>query len=138
MDILKGKFLLKKGIRFGFKEIVFFLVVGIFEVLVFKKLKVVVISIGNEIILLGEEFKLGKIYDINGRVIIDVVREFGGEVFFFGIVRDDCESLKSLIFEGFECCDVVFFSGGVSGGIRDFMSLIIEEFGRVYIYGIVI
>ncbi len=83
---------------------------------VFKKPKVAVISTGNEIIPPGEELKPGKIYDINGRAITDAVRELGGEALFLGIARDDRESLKSLILEGLECCDVVLLSGGGASG----------------------
>ncbi len=137
-DISKGKPLLKKGTRLGFKETALLSAVGFAKVPVFRKPRVAVISTGNELVLPGEELKPGQIYDINGRAITDAVRELGGEAVFLGIARDDRESLKALIEKGVECCDIVLLSGGASGGIRDLTSSIIEELGEVKIHGIAI
>ncbi|NJE02604.1 gephyrin-like molybdotransferase Glp [Thermococcus sp. MV11] len=137
-DIPKGRPLLRKGTKLGFKETALLSAVGIFEVPVFRKPKVAVISTGNELVLPGEELKPGQIYDINGRAIADAVRELGGEAVFLGIARDDRESLKALIEKGVECCDIVLLSGGASGGIRDLTSSIIEELGEVKVHGIAI
>ena len=137
-DIAKGKLLLRKGTRLGFKETALLSAVGMVEVPVFRKPKVAVISTGNEVVLPGEELKPGQIYDINGRAIADAVRELGGKAFFLGIARDDRGNLKELIEKGLECCDIVILSGGASGGIRDLTSSIIEELGEVKIHGIAI
>ncbi|WP_297536494.1 gephyrin-like molybdotransferase Glp [Thermococcus sp.] len=137
-DIPKGKLLLKKGTRLGFKETALLSAVGLAEVPVFRKPKVAVISTGNELVLPGEELRPGQIYDINGRAIADAARELGGEAVFLGIARDDRGSLKALIEKGVECCDIVILSGGASGGIRDLTSSIIEELGEVKIHGIAI
>ncbi|ACJ16579.1 molybdenum cofactor biosynthesis protein MoeA [Thermococcus onnurineus NA1] len=137
-DIPKGRSLLEKGTRLGFKETALLSAVGFSKVRVFRKPKVAVISTGNEVILPGTELKYGQIYDINGRAIADAVRELGGEAIFLGIARDDRESLRELILRGVECCDIVLLSGGASGGIRDLTSSIIEELGEVKIHGIAI
>ena len=137
-DIPRGKLLLEKGTRLGFKETALLSAVGVAEVPVFRKPKVAVISTGNELVLPGEELRSGQIYDINGRAIADAVRELGGEAVFLGIAKDDRESLKALIEKGVECCDIVLLSGGASGGIRDLTSSIIEELGEVKIHGIAI
>ncbi|NJE48305.1 gephyrin-like molybdotransferase Glp [Thermococcus sp. 9N3] len=137
-DIPKGKPLLKRGTRLGFKETALLSAVGLAEVPVFRKPKVAVISTGNELVLPGEGLKPGQIYDINGRAIADAVKELGGEAVFLGIAKDDRESLKALIEKGVECCDIVLLSGGASGGIRDLTSSIIEELGEVKIHGIAI
>ncbi|ASA77893.1 gephyrin-like molybdotransferase Glp [Thermococcus sp. 5-4] len=137
-DIPRGKTLLKRGTRLTFKDTALLSAVGFSEVEVFRKPKVAVISTGNEVVLPGTELRHGQIYDINGRAIVDAVRELGGEALFLGIARDDRESLKALIEKGIECCDMVILSGGASGGIRDLTSSIIEELGEVKIHGIAI
>ncbi|WP_457741589.1 molybdenum cofactor synthesis domain-containing protein [Thermococcus sp.] len=137
-DIPKGKLLLRKGTRLGFKETALLSAVGLAEVPVFRKPRVAIISTGNELVLPGENLRSGQIYDINGRAIADAIRELGGEARFLGIAKDDRESLKALIERGVECCDMVVLSGGASGGIRDLTSSIIEELGVVKIHGIAI
>ncbi|ASJ13659.1 molybdenum cofactor synthesis domain-containing protein [Thermococcus radiotolerans] len=137
-DIPRGKTILKRGTRLTFKDTALLSAVGFSEVKVFRKPKVAVISTGNEVVLPGTELRYGQIYDINGRAIVDAVRELGGEALFLGIARDDRESLKALIEKGIECCDMVILSGGASGGIRDLTSSIIEELGEIKIHGIAI
>lgn len=136
-DIPKGKLLLKKGTKLGFKETALLSAVGISKVKVFAKPKVAVISTGNEVILPEEELKRGKIYDINGRAVSDAVRELGGEAYFLGIARDNEESLKEKILEGLRY-DIIILSGGASGGTRDLTASIIEELGEIKVHGIAI
>lgn len=136
-DISKGKPLLKKGTKLGFKETALFSAIGFERVKVFSKPKVAIISTGNEIILPGDELRPGKIYDINGRAVSDAVKELGGEPHFIGIAEDNRESLKEKIIEALKY-DIIILSGGASGGIRDLTASIIEELGEVKIHGIAI
>ncbi|MCD6524227.1 MAG: molybdopterin molybdenumtransferase MoeA [Thermococcus sp.] len=138
VDIPKGKLLLKKGTKLGFKETALLSAVGMAEVPVFRKPRVAVISTGNEITLPGEELRPGKIYDINGRAISDAIRELGGEACFIGVSGDDPKVLADMILEGVASCDIVVLSGGASGGMRDLTSSTIERLGRVYVHGIAI
>ncbi|ACS90447.1 molybdenum cofactor synthesis domain-containing protein [Thermococcus sibiricus] len=136
-DIPKGKLLLKKGMKLGFKETALLSAVGLEKVKVFAKPKIAIISTGNEVILPGEELKPGKIYDINGRALNDAVKELGGDPHFLGIARDNEESLRTKILEGLKY-DIVLLSGGASGGTRDLTASIIDELGEVRIHGIAI
>jgi len=136
-DIPKGKPLLKKGTKLGFKETALLSAVGFEKIKVSVKPRVAVISTGNEIVLPGKGLKYGQIYDINGRAVSDAIRELGGEAYFLGIARDDRESLKEKILEGLKY-DIIIISGGASGGIRDLTASIIEELGEIKVHGIAI
>ncbi|CAB50326.1 molybdenum cofactor synthesis domain-containing protein [Pyrococcus abyssi] len=138
VDISKGRLLVRKGERLGFKQTALLSAVGVERVRVFRKPKVAIISTGNEIVLPGSELKPGQIYDINGRALSDAVNELGGEGIFLGIARDDRESLKELIEEGVRVADIVVISGGASGGMRDLTASVIEELGEVKVHGIAI
>lgn len=118
IDIEKGRLLVKKGERLGFKQTALLSAVGINKVKVFRKPKVAVISTGNEIVPPGNELKPGQIYDINGRALCDAINELGGEGIFMGVARDDKESLKALIEKAVNVGDVVVISGGASGERR--------------------
>ncbi|HDI02262.1 MAG TPA: molybdopterin biosynthesis protein, partial [Ignisphaera sp.] len=67
-DIPKGDTVLMKGSVIGFNEIAILAAIGRNKVKVFKRPRIAVISIGNEIIAPGTELSLAKLYDINGYV----------------------------------------------------------------------
>ncbi|AFK22617.1 gephyrin-like molybdotransferase Glp [Pyrococcus sp. ST04] len=137
-DIEKGRLLVKKGTRLTFKETALLSAVGISRIKVFRRIRVGIISTGNEVILPGSELKPGQIYDINGRALADAVRELGGEGIFIGIAKDDRDSLKDLIRKAIMLSDIIVLSGGASGGMRDLTASVIEELGEIKIHGIAI
>ncbi|NJF25377.1 gephyrin-like molybdotransferase Glp [Thermococcus sp. Bubb.Bath] len=138
VDVPKGKLVLEKGTRLGFKETALLSAVGLSKVKVYRKPRVAVISTGSEIVLPGEELKPGEIYDINGRAVSDAIRELGGEACFLGVARDDEKRVAELILKGISECDMVLLSGGASGGMHDLTSSVIERLGQLYIHGIAI
>ncbi|AEC52154.1 molybdenum cofactor biosynthesis protein [Pyrococcus sp. NA2] len=137
-DIKKGKTLIKRGTRLGFKETALLSAIGIDRVKVFRRPRVAIISTGNEIVLPGNEIKPGQIYDINGRALADAVNELGGEGIFLGVAKDEKKSLSELIKKGIEIADIVLISGGASGGMRDLTASVIEELGEIKVHGIAI
>ena len=60
----------------------------------------------------------GLVYDSNGRILADAVRELGGEPVFLGAFRDDCALCARLVAALAES-DVVLLSGGTSKGEGD-------------------
>ncbi len=137
-DIARGETLLRKGERLTFKDTALLSAVGVSGVKVLKRLKVAVISTGNEVILPGKRLEGGRIYDVNGRAISDAVRSVGEEAIFLGVARDSLDDIEGAIRRGVECCDVVVLSGGASGGIRDLTTEAISRLGKVLIHGIAI
>ncbi|MEE8394560.1 MAG: molybdopterin biosynthesis protein, partial [bacterium] len=102
--------------------------IGRAEVEVFRRPRVAIISTGDEIIAPGEEMALGKIYDSNGTIIADAVREIGCDPVLFGIVKDDTALLEKTIREALDC-DFVLLSGGTSKGAGDLNFSVVAEMG---------
>jgi putative molybdopterin biosynthesis protein len=59
------------------------------------------------------------VYDSNGQVLADAVRELGGEPRRFGIIPDDLEALRAKLREALAVADIVLLSGGTSKGAGD-------------------
>ncbi|NPA47080.1 MAG: molybdopterin molybdenumtransferase MoeA [Thermococci archaeon] len=137
-DLAKGELILRKGKRLTFKDTALLSAVGMSEVSVLRKLRVAVVSTGNEVILPGEKLSEGRIYDVNGRAVSDAVRSAGEEAVFLGVVRDSLKEIEEAIRRGAECCDVVILSGGASGGTRDLTAKAVSKLGRVLVHGIAI
>ncbi len=135
-DIRRGEQILRRGKRLDFKNTALLSAVGVSRVRVLRRLRIAVISTGNEVVLPGEPLGEGKIYDINGRAVSDAIRSAGEEAVFLGIARDNLDDIKNAISKGVECCDMVILSGGASGGTRDLTARAISDLGRVVIHGI--
>ncbi len=111
---------------------------GISALSVYKKVRVAVLSTGDEIVDCNEPMKMGQIRDINGYSISGAVVALGGVVVLKTIVKDEMEALRNSVLTALELADLVILSGGSSVGTRDFTQRVIESFdeGRILVHGI--
>lgn len=126
-DVESGEVVLRKGATLGRREVGLLAALGLKEVEVLKKLKVGLISTGNELVDQGEPLPYGKIYDVNTPSITVALYEEGVDVVNLGRAEDDYEEIKTLLRRGLELCDAVIISGGTSAGIGDIVYRVIEE-----------
>jgi putative molybdopterin biosynthesis protein len=99
----------------------------VFEVDVWRKPLVAILSTGDEIIAPGEPMQPGRVYDSNAQVLADAVREAGGEPARLGIVRDDVADLRAHLQRALEIADLVLLSGGTSKGAGDVSYRVVAE-----------
>src|SRR6056297_3437959 len=103
---------------------------GIWEIEVYKKPAVTIISTGDELVPPYEDIKEGQIRDINTYTILGAVEEFGGEVINTSIVKDNYENLKEAVEKYGEISDVVIISGGSSVGAKDNTAKVLDSLGQ--------
>ncbi|MCE2392110.1 MAG: molybdopterin biosynthesis protein [Proteobacteria bacterium] len=118
-DMGAGETVLFAGARLTSRETGVLAAVGAGEVEVYRRPRVAVISTGDEIIAPGEPMRPGMVYDSNGRILCDAVRELGAEPSFRGAFRDQLETLREATERALEDSDVVVLSGGTSKGEGD-------------------
>ncbi|WP_062311158.1 molybdopterin molybdotransferase MoeA [Polynucleobacter sinensis] len=104
---------------------------GIATLKVHRKLKVAILSSGDELRPLGQALDAGGIYDSNRHSLTGLLNRLNLEIIDCGIVRDDPASLKSAFLEAASLADVLISSGGVSVGEADFTKQIMQELGDV-------
>jgi len=104
---------------------------GIASLQVKRKLKVAILSSGDELRSLGQELDAGSIYDSNRYSLTGLLNRLNLEIIDCGIVRDDPASLKQAFIEAACQADVLISSGGVSVGEADFTKQIMQELGDV-------
>lgn len=139
-DISSGETILSKGKRLTSHDIGVLAAQGISKVKVYRKLKIGIISTGDEIVDIDEDLENGKIRDINGYVLSSRVLELGGEVERKTIVRDDYDTIKSEVNDSLKNADIVLLSGGSSVGTKDYTYDIINSFEGegVFIHGVAV
>ena len=104
---------------------------GIATLKVHRKLKVAILSSGDELRSLGEALGAGSIYDSNRYSLTGLLNRLNLEIIDCGIVRDDPASLKAAFIKAASQADVLISSGGVSVGEADFTKQIMQELGDV-------
>lgn len=139
-DIREGEVVLPKGKRLTSHDIGVLAAQGISKVKVNRKLRISIISTGDEIVDIDEIFGTGKIRDINGYVLSSRVEELGGEVERKVIVKDDFELLKRELEDSLANSDMAIISGGSSVGMKDYTHDVINSFGGegVFIHGVAV
>lgn len=104
---------------------------GVDEVPVYKKIRAGIISTGTEIFN-------GMIKNTSSVLIQGIMKEMGCESIFAGAVPDNYHKTKKMLLEACEKYDVVFTTGGVSVGERDFVADIIAEAGEILFHRVAI
>jgi putative molybdopterin biosynthesis protein len=126
-DITAGETVLRRGRMLTSRDTGVIAAVGISEISVWRKPVVAILSTGDEIIAPGEKMQPAKVYDSNGQVLADAVRELGGEPLRLGIAHDDEVALRQRLREALDSADVVLLSGGTSKGAGDVSYRVVAE-----------
>jgi putative molybdopterin biosynthesis protein len=126
-DITGGETVLRRGQLLTSRDTGVLAAIGVAAVEVWRKPLVAILSTGDEIIAPGEPMEPGKVYDSNGQVLADAVRELGCEPNRLGITHDDMDALRSKVQNAIETCDVVILSGGTSKGTGDLSYRVVAE-----------
>lgn len=139
-DLRQGEKILAKGTRITAQHIAMLAACGVEQVRVYCPVRFAVISTGDEIVAGGQALQLGQIRDINRPGLSAMIAQWGGQVTYQAIVKDDREALLAAMTEGLQQADVLLTSGGSSVGERDYTYQLMQELchGDVFIKGIAV
>lgn len=135
-DIGAGACALKKGTRLGAAEIGVLAALGVYEVPVFQKPVVAVISTGDELVT-GTP-KDGQMRDVNSFLLCAALEKSGCEARMIGAIKDQKEQIRAALTESLKTADMVLLSGGSSAGAKDMTVELLQELGEVCFHGIAI
>ncbi|WP_228488844.1 gephyrin-like molybdotransferase Glp [Raineyella fluvialis] len=128
-DIAVGDHIAAVGDRLGPRQIGMLAGIGIDQVLVRPRPRVVVISTGSELVQPGYELREGQIYDSNSFMLAALARSEGAQVFRVGIVSDDPDVVAQAISDQLVRADLILTTGGVSEGDRDVIKAVMPRLG---------
>jgi molybdenum cofactor synthesis domain-containing protein len=129
-DLRKGQILLKKGTWLTAADIGLIASVGISRILVYKKVKVAILSTGSELAEPGSNLGNASIFDSNRFMLSSMVKEYGGEPIDLGICRDEKPLIRAKVMQALTKFDVILISGGSSVGEKDYVPGLINEIGK--------
>jgi putative molybdopterin biosynthesis protein len=126
-DIGAGETVLFAGTRLTSRETGLLAAIGRRALEVVRRPRVAILSTGDEIVQPGEAMRPGLVYDSNGRILADAVRELGAEPDFLGAFRDDEAALRAALARALAQADVVLLSGGTSKGEGDLCGRVVAD-----------
>lgn len=97
------------------------------RVLSYPKLRVAMLSTGDELVIDGSELKPGQIRESNLTMLSAMISATGCEVINLGIVADDEAILESKLREVSAHCDAIVTSGGVGQGDFDVVKIVLSR-----------
>ncbi|OBG30606.1 gephyrin-like molybdotransferase Glp [Mycobacterium sp. E3198] len=100
---------------------------GMAELPVVPRQRVLVMSTGSELVSPGEALRPGQIYESNSIMLAGAVREAGAEVIAVATAEDDVAQFSSILDRYAADADLIITSGGVSAGAYEVVK---DAFGR--------
>jgi molybdopterin molybdotransferase len=137
-DIARGQLVLAAGQRLRAQDLGLAASLGFASVPVYRRLKVAILSTGDELIEPGEPAVPGQIYNSNRFTMKGQLCAWGFEVIDLGVARDRPQAVHDKMTQAAEQADVVITSGGVSVGEEDHVKDVVEALGSLDLWRIAI
>jgi molybdopterin molybdotransferase len=137
-DVIEGQVIQVRGSLMRPAEIGGLMALGILKVNVVRKVKVGLISTGDEVIDPSLSPLPGQVRDVNSFTLGALVEQSGGIAKPYGIISDEFDALKNAAARALSACDVVIITAGSSASVRDMTADVIRSLGEpgVLVHGI--
>lgn len=130
-DIKKGQLVLKAGRILRAEDLGVLASVGLNKIKVYKRLKVSVISSGDELVEPGKPLGVGQIYNTNSFTLVGLLQRMGVDVIGPFFAADTLEETQRVLAQASTESDVIITSGGVSVGEEDHIKAAISSGGEI-------
>lgn len=132
-----GEQVLAAGTRMGPIELGLAASLGLAELTVVRRVRVAVLSTGDELIEPGLPLGPGQIYNSNRVLLCSWLQRLGCEVVDAGILPDDLEKTRHAL-GSLSHVDLILSTGGVSVGEADFLGHALREDGELSLWKLAI
>lgn len=133
----KGEQVMCAGTRLGPIELGLAATLGYAEVDVVRRVRVAVLSTGDELVEPGQPLGPGQIYNSNRRLLVSWLQRLGCEVRDSGILPDDLARTRECL-AGLGDVDLILSTGGVSVGEADYLGAALREAGELALWKLAI
>ncbi len=131
-DVQQGEIMLQPGQRLRPQDVAAIASGGAGSIKVFSRLKVGLISTGDEIVRPGIVLGDGQVYDSNHHLLRGLLRTVGAEPVDYGVIPDDRVRVDRAVRSAAHECDVILTTGGASRGEADFVVETIQSLGTLH------
>ncbi|MBM4136879.1 MAG: molybdopterin molybdotransferase MoeA [Nitrospira sp.] len=129
-DVKKGESVLNKGHALRPQDIGVLAGLGITDVWVYEKIKISIISTGDEIVPPDKPVRRGQVRDINSYNLAGLISNAGAIPLLKGIFHDEYSIVRNIVEKSLRDSGIILISGGSSVGKRDVTAQVINDLGR--------
>lgn len=137
-EVAAGAQVLSAGQRLRPQELGLLASFGIERVAVYRRLRVGLLSSGNELREPGQALQPGQIYNANRYSLAGVLESLGLEVHDYEIMADELAASRDALSLAASEWDLLITSGGVSVGEEDHLKQAIRELGELHLWRLAI
>jgi molybdopterin molybdotransferase len=137
-DVEAGAALLRAGAVLRPQELAALASIGMGEVACFARLKVAMLSTGDEVVRPGAALGEGQVYDANAPMLAALIASAGAVPADLGILPDDPDEVQRRLAEAAREYDAVILSGGASRGEEDHTVAALDALGKRHLWQLAI
>lgn len=137
-ELRRGDLLVPKGQRLRAQDIGLLASHGLARIPAYRRLRVALVSSGDELREPGQPVAGGQIYDANRYTLLSLLQGWGMEVIDGGCLADDLALTRNRLAELAGQADVLLSSGGVSVGEEDHLKLAVQDLGTLQLWRLAI
>ncbi|MHA7773063.1 molybdopterin molybdotransferase MoeA [Roseibium sp. M-1] len=137
-DVAAGTAILTAGRHLRPQDLAAIASTGQAEVCVYRKLKVALVSTGDELRRPGDLITLGDVYDSNHFLLRGLLATLPVEIEDLGILKDDPELVETVLAEAASRFDVILTTGGASRGEEDHILNALDKLGTRHLWQLAI
>lgn len=130
-DAAAGGVVLRRGTRLGARHLALAAAVGRGRLRVHPAPRVVVVTVGDELVEPGRALVPGRVHDADGHALAAAVREAGATAVRVGPVGDDRAALREVLADQLVRADLLLLTGGLSDGPWDTVTDVLAPLGTV-------
>lgn len=128
-DLKEGELAVAAGTLLDARHILLLAPLGYGEIVVTRRVRVAILSTGDELVEPGGSLAAGDIFDVNRPMLGALLAAPGVEIIDAGRVRDDRAALRDRLARVAKDVDLIVTSGGVSGSAADHLADAVREVG---------
>ena len=136
-DLAQGDLVMSAGHRVGTADLAALASIGVAKVNVFKKLKAILFSNGNEMRAPDDgqgPLLAGQVYDANAPMLSALLSKLPIDLTFGGIIKDNEEDALAAIESASHSYDIILTTGGASRGDEDHMLSTLDKLGKRHLW----
>jgi molybdopterin molybdotransferase len=137
-DVKAGESVLERGAVLRPQDLAALASMGMSDVACFARIKVAILSSGDEVIRAGRSLSPGQVYDANAPMLHALATSAGAMARDLEILPDRLDVVKSRLAAAAQEYDVIITSGGASRGEEDHIAAALDGIGKRHLWQLAI